>query len=317
MKDNGSMLGVEDYLWAKTPADHKDPDAVLLEKYLNDYADYFVEYIQSYAAVGIPVSAVTVQNEPYHTTADYPSMHMPAEQCREFVKVLGVEFAAEKIETKILVWDHNYTEKGKDGSFYPEFIYNDLEARNYVAGSAWHGYSGDASVMGKLSKRYPGKELYFTEQTGERGFSHAQNIAHFMADTFMPALEGGAQTLMAWNIALNEEGGPRLRTVQWTKAQGLITVDSKTPKWTTESEYAAIGHFSSFIRAGAQRIQATVHKNRHLLASGFINPNNTVVCVLFNNRLTKTELHLVIGDRAATIALGGYTAATVVMPAIK
>ncbi|GGG01434.1 hypothetical protein GCM10010912_52890 [Paenibacillus albidus] len=44
------------------------------------YARYFVKYIQAYEAKGLPIYAMTIQNEPGFTTADYPSMSMGAEE---------------------------------------------------------------------------------------------------------------------------------------------------------------------------------------------------------------------------------------------
>ena len=43
------------------------------------YADYFVKYVQQYGAAGLPVYAVTLQNEPHHEAA-YPSMRMEPEE---------------------------------------------------------------------------------------------------------------------------------------------------------------------------------------------------------------------------------------------
>src|SRR5215467_5479152 len=56
MKDNGSYI-----------------QGWLQAQYYAAYAQYFVKYIQAYAAQGIPISYVTVQNEPT-CCAGYPSM---------------------------------------------------------------------------------------------------------------------------------------------------------------------------------------------------------------------------------------------------
>ena len=313
MKDNGSMLGVKDYLWDKTPETHKEPDAVLQDKYLHAYTEYIVQYVRAYQAEDIPIYAVTTQNEPYHLTPEYPSMHMPAAQCRDFVKLLGPAFNKADIETRIFVWDHNYKEKDRPGSFYADSIYKDKEASKHVSGSAWHGYSGSASVMGELAKRYPEKDVIFTEQTGECGFEYHHNLKHFLADTFFPAINNGAQTLMAWNTALDEKGGPRLSTVKWKTAQGLITVDGRDHTWRAEAEYAAVGHFSKFVQPGAVKIGTTVKKDSKLLAASFRNPDKSIACVLFNNRLRNITFNLVVGEKSTTLNLKGYSAATIVL----
>lgn len=44
------------------------------------YAQYLARYIKEYEKLGIPIYALTIQNEPEFTTADYPSMSMGAEE---------------------------------------------------------------------------------------------------------------------------------------------------------------------------------------------------------------------------------------------
>ncbi|MFD2879501.1 hypothetical protein ACFTAO_31780 [Paenibacillus rhizoplanae] len=58
----------------------------LKPEYYGVYADYFVRYIQAYAAHGLPVYAVTVQNEPLYEPQHYPSMLMLPEEQREFIR---------------------------------------------------------------------------------------------------------------------------------------------------------------------------------------------------------------------------------------
>lgn len=73
------------------------------------YARYFVKFIEAYAQQGIPVSAVTVQNEPNYAPETYPGMKMGAVQQVDFINNhLGPAFEAAGISTKILCYDHNW-----------------------------------------------------------------------------------------------------------------------------------------------------------------------------------------------------------------
>src|SRR5207249_2322555 len=98
MKDNGSLVG-------SAPGAR----STLLPQYYGAYANYFVKFVQAYQAAGVPVDAVTVQNEPQYVPSDYPGMWLTAAQEADFIKsYLARAFAANNITTKIVGFDHNW-----------------------------------------------------------------------------------------------------------------------------------------------------------------------------------------------------------------
>ncbi len=52
---------------------------VLLHADLGPFAQYFVKFLQAYAAAGIKIGAITPQNEPGNAT-QYPGMELPADR---------------------------------------------------------------------------------------------------------------------------------------------------------------------------------------------------------------------------------------------
>jgi glucosylceramidase len=69
---------------------------------------YFVKYVQAYEASGVPIFAVTPQNEPLNVPNDYPGMGMSADEQSKFVREnLGPAFRDSGIKSRILVFDHN------------------------------------------------------------------------------------------------------------------------------------------------------------------------------------------------------------------
>ncbi|HYM95205.1 MAG TPA: glycoside hydrolase, partial [Chitinophagaceae bacterium] len=135
MKDNGSSIG-----------------GSLQPQYYNVYAKYFVKYIQAMQAKGIPINAVTVQNEPQYG-GNNPSMVMSATQQADFIKNdLGPAFKATGITTKIIIWDHNCDNPG-----FPITVLNDPAAYQYIDGSAFHLYGGDISALSTVHTAYPAK----------------------------------------------------------------------------------------------------------------------------------------------------------------
>jgi glucosylceramidase len=92
MKTSGSMI-----------------QGTLLPSAYASLANYFVRYVQAYKAAGVPIDAVTVQNEPLNIPVDYPGMGMSAEEQANFIRDdLGPAFRAAGVKAKILTFDHNW-----------------------------------------------------------------------------------------------------------------------------------------------------------------------------------------------------------------
>src|SRR5581483_8888557 len=67
MKSNGSMIGV-----------YNGQTGTLNASAYGPLAQYFVKFIQAYQAQGIPIYAISPQNEPLYVPPDYPGMSWPA-----------------------------------------------------------------------------------------------------------------------------------------------------------------------------------------------------------------------------------------------
>ena len=102
-------------------------------KYYQDYATYFVKYIQAMNKEGFKIESVTIQNEPLNR-GNSASLFMTWQEQRDFIKyALGPKFKENNIKTKIILYDHNYnydSEKPEtqDQAQYPRKIYEDYEA---------------------------------------------------------------------------------------------------------------------------------------------------------------------------------------------
>ena len=119
--------------WMKT--NNSTIGGKLLPEFYDAYALYFVKYIQSMKDEGIKIDAITIQNEPLHD-GNNPSMHMSSSEQTLFVKQsLGPTFLQNQIDTKIIIYDHN-----ADRIDYPISVLDDLSARQYIDGSAFHLY---------------------------------------------------------------------------------------------------------------------------------------------------------------------------------
>ena len=216
------------------------------------FARYFEKFIDAYAALGIPIYAISVQNEPHHEPDDYPGMRLdPAQRARFIGEHLGPLFERRGFSTRILEWDHNWDEPGS-----PLAVLADSVARRYVAGVAWHCYAGDVSAQSVVHLAYPAKEVYFTECSGgEWAPSFADNLVWTVRHLIIGATRHWARGVLMWNIALDENHGPH--TGGCGNCRGVVTIRSSDGTVARNEEYYAFAHASRFVRPGARRVAST------------------------------------------------------------
>lgn len=68
---------------------------------------------------------------------------------------LGPQLAANHIDTRIWILDHNYNLWGRAIAEL-----DDPKVNRYVGGVAWHGYVGNASAMTHVHEAHPDKHMY-------------------------------------------------------------------------------------------------------------------------------------------------------------
>jgi glucosylceramidase len=243
--------------------------------YYQTYANYFVKYVQAYAAQGLPVYAVTLQNEPLYA-APYMSMRMDAGNQAAFLKNnIGPAFQAAGLSTKLIVYDHNW-----DHSEYPNNVFADAAAAQYAAGSAFHGYGGSVSGQTTTHNAYPGKDIWFTEISGTAGSSFAGDLKWHASNIIIGTTRNWAKSALEWNLALDQNNGPT--NGGCTTCRGVVTINNMTGAVTRNVEYYALAHASKFVDPGAVRI------NSNTVAGGietvaFRNPDGSKVLIALNN----------------------------------
>ena len=286
MKSGGSMLG-----------------GSMRRRYLPNYAQYFVKFLQAYAAEGVPVQAVTPQNE-VDTDQDgrMPACILPQEYEIEFVQHLGPLLEQNQLTTKIWILDHNYNLWGR-----AVCELDNPAVRKYSNAIAWHGYVGGAEMMSKVHEAYPDAEMHWTE--GGPDYTSPNYLTDWAswAKTFAEVLRNGCESITAWNLALDEKGRPNLGPFP---CGGVVTIDSQTKEITRSGQYWAFAHFSRFIRRGSKRFdsQSTGKDVSHI---GVENPDGRRVMVLSNSGADQT-VTLQMGTMQAEITLARDSVATLV-----
>ena len=234
-------------------------------KYYQDYATYFVKYIQAMEKEGFEIESITIQNEPLNRE-NSASLFMTWQEQRDFIKTaLGPKFIEHDIKTKIILYDHNYnydSEKSdtKDQAQYPLKIYEDPEASKYIDGSAYHAYGGDKSEMLKIHDARPDKSLYFTEISiglwGD-GYSFGDDLMWNLREVGIGTLNNWSKAVIVWNFMLNEKHGP-YRPGGCDICLGAIDINSSDyNSYTKNSHYYDIAHLAKVLKPGGYRIASS------------------------------------------------------------
>ena len=238
------------------------------------YARYFVKYIQAMQAEGIPIEAVTPQNEPLNAYNN-PAMVMQANEENNFIKnYLAPQFKANNIKAKIIIYDHNL-----DVPEYAEQILSDATTYNIVDGSAFHLYSGNINTMSAVHDKYPDKNLYFTEQYTASTGDFSGDLQWHIQNLIIGATRNWSKNVIEWNLASNSDLGPH--TIGGcSTCLGALTMSGGSVTKRNVSYYI-IAHASKFVRPGAIRISSTSFGDLPNVA--FKNTDDTKVLVVLNN----------------------------------
>ncbi len=236
--------------WMKTSANLIGGE--LLPQFESTYADYLVRYVDTFRRYGIPIFALTLQNEPGFVPVTYPGMELAAAtRTRIITQYLGPALASRKPKTLLLTWDHNWDEPEQ-----PLSVLADPAASRYVDGVAWHCYRGSAYAQGPVHHQFPRKDSYITECSGgDWEYKKNDELLWFARNLLLEGVRNWARGVVYWNLALDENYGPHLGGCG--NCKGLVTIDSRTGAVSRNAEYYAFAHFSRFVLPGAMRVRST------------------------------------------------------------
>lgn len=268
------------------------------------FSRYLNRYVRAMKAEGIPVFALTLQNEPHFEPDSYPGMRVdPAARAAFIGGWLGPRLAAENPDTLLFDWDHNWDEPES-----PSAVLADPKAARYVSGVAWHCYKGDVGAQTAVHARFPAKDTWFTECSGGRWAPDwAANLLYFTRTLIIDTTRGWARGVLFWNLALDENGGPHLGGCG--DCRGVVTIDSGTGAVTRNVEYYALAHASRFVRPGARRVASTGGA-ADLAHVAFENPDGSIAVLVANAAGEPRVFSVRAGARSFRYTLPGRSVAT-------
>ncbi|MEV4637977.1 ricin-type beta-trefoil lectin domain protein [Actinoplanes sp. NPDC049548] len=286
MKSNNSLIGGN-----------------LLDQHVPTLAAYYRKAVQAYTAQGLPIHAVTLQNEPLYEPPDYPGTLISADQERRLAAAMRAEFTSNGVGgTKIWAFDHNFAEG-------PSYVAGVLgspgspsDAFNAVDGLAFHDYSGEPSVMGQIKANYPSKDVAMTERA-VWGTTGANRIVDY--------LRNHSIMYQNWVTMLDKNRQPE----KWSGAPDptmLIQNPSDPDTVWALPEYYMTAQFSKFIQRGAKRVDTDNGSASTVTNVAFLNPDGSLITVVVNRSTTNQTFTVRSGAQQFASTLPAKTVGTYV-----
>ena len=299
MKDNGSMTG----------------GGHLRREYEQPWADFYIRFIRTYEAAGIPIWGLSVQNEPMAKQTWESCIYTAGEE-RDFIRdYLGPTLQKAGMgDKKLIAWDHNRDLIYQRAST----ILEDPAAAKYVWGIGFHWYetwTGGPMLFGNVRlvhEAFPQKNLLFTEGCREKfnfdslsNWSLGEKYGYSMINDF----NDGAAGWTDWNILLDEHGGPN-HVGNFCFAP--VHADTRKGTLIYTNAYYYIGHFSKFVRPGA-RCVATSSNRVALQTTAFVNKDGSVVVIVMNTSDQPMSYRLILGGQSAEAKSLPHSIATLIV----
>jgi len=265
-------------------------------------ASALVTWVQNAKTQGVPIFAVSAENEPdscgINSTTSYS-----AAQLATWIETLGPAMAA--IDVKIMGPE---TQNWYGFPSYFTAIQNDALAYKYVSIFAGHRYglgpdSNNAAVVAanKAIAADTSKEYWETEvDTGTAsGDSSGDGISSALLMAKQMHADLTVANLNAWHLwwVYNASGN------------GGCLYDTTTNTWT--KRLWVMGNFSRFVRPGYTRVSTTGTVPSGVLLTAYKNPaDGTVVMVAINNNTSATPVSLFVSGAAPCTVTPWVTSAT-------
>jgi glucosylceramidase len=328
--------------WMKDNKDWKS--GKLLPEFYPVWALFFSKYLTAYAEQGIPIWAVTVENEPLGNGGNWESMHYTAEEMNLFVKKhLGPKLRADGHSTKIFGYDQNRDDFLKT---WVDAMYDDAEAAAYFDGTAVHWYAGTKEVFADAlqyaKNKAPEKHLiesegcidaevprwndddwYWRAEATDWGFDWApperkhfhpkyEPVYRYVRD-IIGSLNNGVDGWIDWNMVLDKQGGPNWAK-NWCIAPVIADVATDSVYYTPL--YYAMWHASRFIRPGAVRIGNKASSD-NIQVTATENPDGTIAVLVLNTGKEAQQLKVRLAGKEASVQISGEAFQTLVIEGDK
>ena len=263
MKTNGSLYGG----WMRT-------------KWLPVFADYYVAWLKAYCAEGIPVAALTIQNEPECERSGSPTcLWHPDQEAEVAGRLLPPRLRAAGLSTKIWIWDHNF-----DRWQRPLNQLKDPDVRTNVDAVAFHPYCGRPEALDRFRAACPGVTVHQTEIGPSASWGTGGSSLACWGERVLKCLNHGCSSFVNWCLVLDEKGYPN--TSVGLDCYGLVSVETKSGAIIPSAQYEVFCHIGRFVDRGSTVLDSFVERpvfengGDHLIATAFRNADGSHAVVV-------------------------------------
>jgi len=272
---------------------HTMHDGSLENIYLTVYARYLARTVEAYAAEGLPVFAMALQNEPLNENPSYPTQRMDPVQEAQLAAALQPLLWQGGRNPLLLGYEHNWNNLDYPAKLLAEATQlTPKGAAPLFAGISFHCYAGNESAQLAFLRDHPNNSVWLTECSGINRTGFAEDLLWQAKHLLLGAPLNGARSVLLWNLVLNPHGGPHNGGCGDCRA--AFTVEPHAGSWLVHRnvEYYELAHAAPFIHPGAVRVAARAGAAAELETVAFQNPDGTLVLLVLNIAPRETRLTL-------------------------
>jgi glucosylceramidase len=184
---------------------------------------------------------------------------------------------------------------------------NDLEAKKFIDGTAFHLYGGSIENLSDVHEAHPDKNLYFTEQWIGNPSNFGGDMAWHLKNLIIGASRNWCKTVLEWNLAIDPQMNPHTDG-GCTACLGALTIGDQ--KVERNAAYYIIAHASKFVSPNAIRISSNNIMNLQNVA--FKRPDGKKVLIVLNENSTESKFLIKDKHRTFEEIIGPKTVITYV-----
>ena len=271
--------------WMKNPPVYNWGKLVWTPENLNAYARYFARFVQAYAAEGVKIDQVHVQNEPV-ANQKFPSCMWTGEELRTFIRdYIGPVLQRECPNTELWLgtinapgcdFNHLIFDKwaSEDYDYFANIVLSDEKALQYITGVSYQ-WGGKIAIQRTFESWWPRIRLMQSEN--ECGFGdNTWDYALYVWTMMKHYIGNGAESYLYWNPVLEPVG----RSTWGDPQNAMVTVDPASHRYTLNPDYYVMKSVSAVVQRGAIRLGMKGIWAADTLA--FQNPDSSLALSVFN-----------------------------------
>jgi glucosylceramidase len=255
--------------------------------YYNALAEYYLKYLQAYAANGVDINNIVLFNESVCDTSPYHGYSsVTYKEMNDIIKnYLVPRLQSNKLNTKIILGETCFRYSGLES--FPAVL-DDPETRKYINRLAVHGYDWDKfSSLTDLHERYPDLPIWMTEICYVKLPVYEFTDGEFWGNMIMNDMKNWVSGWIYWNMILDQDGGPWLTSPEHGDPDNnhqhpVVIINRENREVTYTGLYYYLAHFSKFVKPGASRINCTGGSAQFNFV-GFQNKDGSIVLNVINN----------------------------------